>query len=174
MRLWKALPVYLTWIGLLLSSFQARAQQAVGSGAESNSTAQLIAGQQRASVDGLPDSPGAIRSRLQETEDQQSNPKAQSTQPAPAAPQTEEPQPPSQSQSSLPSPQKPVGTAAVGPSKVSGVAASQPAGVAVAPAKQRRARTIVLRVGAILGAGAAVGTVIALTRATPSKPPGAR
>jgi hypothetical protein len=28
-------------------------------------------------------------------------------------------------------------------------------------------------VGAILGAGAAVGTVIALTQATPSKPPGA-
>jgi hypothetical protein len=56
---------------------------------------------------------------------------------------------------------------------VSGVAASQPAGVAIAPAKQRRVRLIVIRVGAILGAGAAVGTVVALTQATPSKPPGA-
>jgi hypothetical protein len=56
--------------------------------------------------------------------------------------------------------------------RVSGVAASQPAGVAIAPAKQRRVRTIVIRVSAIVGAGAAVGTVAALTRATPSKPPG--
>jgi hypothetical protein len=34
-------------------------------------------------------------------------------------------------------------------------------------------RTIVIKVGAIVGAGAALGTVIALTAATPSKPPGA-
>ena len=47
------------------------------------------------------------------------------------------------------------------------------AGVAVAPAKQRRVRTIVIRVGAIVGAGVAVGSVVALTAATSSKPPGA-
>ncbi len=172
MRLWKRVPAYLVWIGLLLSGFQARAQQAVGSDAELKSSAHPVPGQQRANLDGLPDSPGAIRSGLQEAENEQSNLKEQSIQPAPAAPQTAEP--PSQSQSSSPSPQKPVGTAAAGPSKVSGVAASQPSGVAVAPAKQRRASTIVLRVGAIVGAGAALGTVIALTRSTPSKPPGAR
>ena len=72
-----------------------------------------------------------------------------------------------------PSPQKPVGTATAETTNASGVAASQPAGVAIAPAKQRRVRTIVLRVGALVGAGVAVGTVIGLTRATPSKPPGA-
>jgi len=66
-----------------------------------------------------------------------------------------------------------VGTAAAETSNASGVAASQPAGVAVAPAKQRRVRTMVLRVGALVGAGVAVGTVVALTQATPSKPPGA-
>ena len=72
-----------------------------------------------------------------------------------------------------PAPQKPVGTAAAEPTHAGGIAASQPAGVAVAPAKQRRVRTIVIRVGAILGAGVAVGSVVALTEATSSKPPGA-
>jgi hypothetical protein len=70
-------------------------------------------------------------------------------------------------------PQRPVGTAAAEAPKVSGVTAAQPAGVAVAPAKQRRVRTIVLKVGAMVGAGAALGAVIALREATPSKPPGA-
>jgi hypothetical protein len=70
-------------------------------------------------------------------------------------------------------PQKPVGTAAAEPTHAGGIAASQPAGVAIAPAKQRRVRTIVIRVGAILGAGVAVGSVVALTEATSSKPPGA-
>jgi hypothetical protein len=70
-------------------------------------------------------------------------------------------------------PQRPVGTAAAEALKVSGVAAAQPAGVAIAPAKQRRVRTIVLKVGAVVGAGVAVGTVIALTEATSSRPPGA-
>ena len=69
--------------------------------------------------------------------------------------------------------QKPVGTAAAEAPSASGIAASQPAGVAIAPAKQRRVRTIVLRTGAIIGAGVAVGTVVALTAGTSSKPSGA-
>ncbi|HXJ85871.1 MAG TPA: hypothetical protein VMS18_03585 [Candidatus Binatia bacterium] len=68
--------------------------------------------------------------------------------------------------------QRPVGTAAAEAPKVSGVTAAQPAGAAIAPGKQRRVRSVVLKVGAILGAGAAIGTVIALSAATPSKPPG--
>jgi hypothetical protein len=44
---------------------------------------------------------------------------------------------------------------------------------AIAPAKQHRTRTIVIKVGAIIGAGVAVGTIVALTAATSSKPPGA-
>ncbi len=70
-------------------------------------------------------------------------------------------------------PQRPVGTAAAEAPKVNGITAAQPAGVAIAPAKQKRVRTIVLRVGVIVGAGAALGTVIALTEGTSSKPPGA-
>ena len=43
----------------------------------------------------------------------------------------------------------------------------EPAGIAIAPAKQHRVRTIVIKVGAIIGAGAALGTVIALTQRRP-------
>lgn len=70
-------------------------------------------------------------------------------------------------------PQRPVGTAAAEAPYVSGVAASQPAGVAIAPAKQHRLRTILIRTGAIIGAGVAIGTVVALSEGTSSKPPGA-
>ena len=50
-------------------------------------------------------------------------------------------------------PQRPVGTAAAEAPTVSGVTAAQPAGVAIAPAKQRRVRTLVLKVGAYRGDG---------------------
>lgn len=70
-------------------------------------------------------------------------------------------------------PQRPVGTAAAQAPRVSGFTAAEPAGVAIAPAKQHRARAIVVKVGAIVGAGAALGTVVSLTEATHSKPPGA-
>jgi hypothetical protein len=68
--------------------------------------------------------------------------------------------------------QKPVGTAAAEKPATTGVAASNAAGAAIAPAKQRRTRMLLLKVGAILGAGAAVGTVAALSLASPSRPPG--
>jgi hypothetical protein len=79
-----------------------------------------------------------------------------------------------QTQSETPSSpiQRPVGTAAAETPPTTGFAASNPSGAAIAPAKQKRARTILIRVGAILGAGVAVGTVAALASASPSKPPG--
>jgi len=49
------------------------------------------------------------------------------------------------------------GHGSVRSARCQGIAASQPAGVAIAPAKQRRTRTIILRMGAIIGAGVAVG-----------------
>jgi anti-sigma B factor antagonist len=66
--------------------------------------------------------------------------------------------------------QEPVGTAAATFIKTTGVAASRPAGAAIAPAKQRRARSILIKVAAIAGAGAAVGAVVALASASPSRP----
>lgn len=68
--------------------------------------------------------------------------------------------------------QSPVGTAAAEANSTTGVMASKPAGVAIAPAKQRRVRTLLIKVGAVVGAGVAVGTVAALSIASPSKPPG--
>lgn len=68
--------------------------------------------------------------------------------------------------------QKPVGTAAADKPETTGVAASKPAGAAIAPARQRHVRSLLLKVGAIVGAGVAVGTVAALSSASPSRPPG--
>jgi hypothetical protein len=113
----------------------------------------------------LPDSPGTTLSLL-EASGNSSRQETGQSQNAPPPPSDQKAQPQEQQQ-------RPVGTAAAEAPKVSGITAAQPAGFAIAPAKQRRVRTIVLRVGAIVGAGAALGTVIALTAATPSKPPGA-
>jgi hypothetical protein len=124
----------------------------------------------------LPDSPGAVAAS-----EQQVSPAEVRREVALALPQTTQTQ--SSSNSGQPQPtqpatqqgaaQKPVGTAASESPNATGVAASQPAGIAIAPAKQHRVRTIVIRTGAIIGAAVAVGTVIALTEGTSSKPPGA-
>ena len=67
-------------------------------------------------------------------------------------------------------PHEPVGTAAAPYEKVTGVPASMPAGAAIAPAKQKRARSMLIKVGLIVAAGVAIGTVVALSTATSSKP----
>ena len=64
---------------------------------------------------------------------------------------------------------QPVGTAAAPYENTIGVAASRPAGAAIAPAKQRRTRSILIKVGLILGVGVAIGTVVALSHASPSR-----
>jgi anti-anti-sigma factor len=101
----------------------------------------------------LPNSPGAVRSQTAD------NQPFRGQQPSPNQPKNET--------------QEPVGTAAAGFIKTTGVAASKPAGAAIAPAKQRRARSILIKVGAIMGAGVAVGTVVALSSSSPSRPAGA-
>lgn len=116
----------------------------------------------------LPDSPGALRAQEQNGGTSQ---QSGATQPADqTAPQSNQQANTRQESQKL---QRPVGTAAAEAPKVSGITAAEPSGIAIAPAKQHRVRTIVIKVGAIVGAGAALGTVIALTAATPSRPPGA-
>jgi hypothetical protein len=66
--------------------------------------------------------------------------------------------------------QKPVGTAVAPMTHPAGIAGSSPSGAAIAPAKQRRVRRILIRVGILLGAGAAVGTVAALSHSSSSRP----
>jgi hypothetical protein len=98
----------------------------------------------------LPDTPSATKPQIQE----ETTPSAQA---APKTPAVE-----------------PSGTAAAQAGKISGSAGSRPAGAAIAPAKQRQVRSLVIKLGAIAGAGIALGTVAALSKATPAKPPGAQ
>ena len=67
--------------------------------------------------------------------------------------------------------ERPIGTAAAEIGNASGIAASKPAGVAIAPAKQHQSRSLLLKLGAVIGAGVAIGTVMALSNASPSRPP---
>lgn len=91
----------------------------------------------------LPDSPGAA----------QANPQS----PTPIAPQN--------------APAEPTGTAAAPAGRVSGNAASRPAGAAIAPPKQRQIRSLLIKLGFIAGAGVALGTVAALSMASPARVP---
>ncbi|MFZ0295414.1 MAG: hypothetical protein WAL52_17515 [Candidatus Sulfotelmatobacter sp.] len=119
----------------------------------------------------LPDSPGATLAKSQPPGlPPSAAPQLPGSSTSASSPDQTAPPAPSQGQ---PAPQKPVGTAAAEPTNAGGIAASQPAGVAIAPAKQRRTRTIVIRTAAIIGAAVAVGVVVGLTEATGSKPPGA-
>jgi hypothetical protein len=94
----------------------------------------------------------------------------QQQQPSPnAAPQTtttipEAPQPKK--------PSEPVGAATAESVPTTGGAAAKPAGVAIAPAKQHQTRSLMIKIGAALAAGAALGTVYALSHGTSSTPPG--
>jgi hypothetical protein len=142
----------------------------VGVGANDNSAPATVPSTVNVSIASseLPDSPGASWLTAQDASLQQSSaPQQASSSSAPAGSSA------AAIQEETQKPQRPVGTAAAEAPTVNGVTAAEPAGVAIAPAKQRRVRTIVLKVGAIVGAGVAVGAVVALTAATSSKPPGA-
>lgn len=142
----------------------AQEQQTASADSQQAATIARIGASAPAVLAELPDSPGAELTKSQAGSSQQ-----QSSSP-PNAQASAQQQPSDAQDQKL---QHPVGTAAAEAPKVSGITAAQPAGVAIAPAKQKRVRTVVLKVGAIIGAGAALGAVIALTEATPSKPPGA-
>ena len=70
-------------------------------------------------------------------------------------------------------PSQPAGAAAAERVPTSGGAAAKPAGAAIAPAKQHQTRSLLVKIGAIAAAGAAVGTIYALSRGTSSTPPNA-
>jgi len=63
-----------------------------------------------------------------------------------------------------------LGTAVAPAPAVLPTAAAEPSGTAVAPAKQRRVRKIVLKVGVLVAAGAALSAVLILSETTASKP----
>jgi len=96
----------------------------------------------------------------------------------PETPQAQQPGQtvPAQTAPANPAPQtqnqtEPLGTAtAPGVSTVGG-GASKPAGVAIAPAKQKQYHSLLIKLGLIAAGGAALGTVYALSRSTSSTPP---
>src|SRR5215472_14127067 len=67
----------------------------------------------------------------------------------------------------------PSGTAAAKAASPKGAPAARPIGAAIAPAKQRERRSLLIKVGLLAGACVAVGSAVALSKASPSKPPGA-
>jgi hypothetical protein len=67
---------------------------------------------------------------------------------------------------------EPQGAATAERVPTAGGTAAKPAGVAIAPAKQHRTRSLLIKFGALAAAGVAAGTIYALSRGTPSTPPG--
>ena len=66
--------------------------------------------------------------------------------------------------------QQPVGTAAAPLEKPTGVSGSRPAGAAIAPAKQRRVRAIVISLAVVLAGAGAIGAVAGMSKASHSQP----
>ena len=105
---------------------------------------------------------------------------APNAQPLPDAPSAATPA--SQSKNNAPQDQQqgqkppaaPAGAAAAQAAPTAGGAGSKPAGMAIAPAKQHQVRSFLIKLGAIAGGAVAIGTVYALTRSSPSRPPGAK
>ncbi len=108
--------------------------------------------------------------------DTASAPQRQATQPAAPAANPVAPAPTGQSSTppAAPAPQMqtapPQGVAIAPYEKDTGVAASRPAGAVIARGRPRRRRSILIRVGLILGAAAAIGTVVGLSAASSSRP----
>ena len=104
----------------------------------------------------------------------------QTPEPLPNAPSTQTPPPsnnPSQGQRQPPPAQPaqaPAGTGAAQAGPTAGGAGSRPAGMAIAPAKQHQVRSLLIKLGAIAAGGVALGTVYALSRSSPGRPPGAK
>ena len=98
----------------------------------------------------LPDSPGAVSAQDATAQTRSNTSTAQQQNPQP----------------------EPSGTAVAPRVQVSGGAASKPAGAAIAPPKQRRTRSLLIKFGFIAGAGAALGTVAALSAGSPGRVPG--
>jgi cytoskeletal protein RodZ len=87
-----------------------------------------------------------------------------------AAPQQGQSQPSQPAQQPSAPPQAPVGTAAAPYEKPTGVPGSRPAGAAIAPAKQRRVRAIVISLGLVLAGAGAIGAIAGLSKASHSQP----
>jgi hypothetical protein len=110
------------------------------------------------------------------------NPAQGPLQPVPAQnqPSTENPAPESSTEAvpATPAPQpkpeqqvqQPLGAATAEGVPTVGGAASRPAGMAIAPAKQNQRRSLLIKLGLLAAAGIAVGTVVGLSKGTSVNP----
>jgi len=154
------------------------------------STLVTVSAQELTRSQDLPDSPGALVAQNGTAPSQNNG--GQSAAPNSPAPEVQQATPADQTQttqpdSAQPAPTnqsqstpvqqnqtaRPAGTAVAETPSTTGVAASNPAGAAIAPAKPHRVRIFLISLGAIAGAGVALGAVAALSSGSPSRPPGA-
>jgi hypothetical protein len=121
-----------------------------------------------------PQQPDTSSSQMKNTQPAQVEEQVAAIPDAPSPQETPQSEPQNASQSDSEAQQNstpaPVGTAAAPGEKPTGAAGSRPAGAVIAPAKQRRVHTILISVGLVVGAGIAIGTVAALSHASPSQP----
>ena len=159
--------------GIAQESMAQNQQQGQGSPAS-----EISSSQPAASLDELPSAPVPQTSSLLQNEPAQKpgtppQPAQQQTQPSQQQAQPAQQPNPSQQQNPTQSPnapQQPVGTAAAPYEKPTGVSGSRPAGAAIAPAKQRRVRAIVISLGLILAGAGAIGAVAGMSKASHSQP----
>ncbi len=102
----------------------------------------------------------------------QNQPDNQTTQQAQPESSTEAlPANPAPQQKPQPQVQQPLGTATAEGVPTVGGGASRPAGEAIAPAKQKQRRSLLLKMGLIAAVAVAGGTVYALSKGTSATPP---
>lgn len=101
---------------------------------------------------------------------------APQTEEVPAAPSAQQPTQAEQQgqQTQQQKQERPLGAAVGQQGPTTGGPASRPAGTAIAPAKQRQMRSLLIKIGALAAGAAAIGTMFALSKGSPSKPPGAK
>ncbi|HEX7892662.1 MAG TPA: hypothetical protein VF447_00630 [Terriglobales bacterium] len=119
----------------------------------------------------------ATQQSAQPAPDSQQTPSNPNNLPPVEMPENPGQQPNQNNQQNLPpapkqqTPTQPNGTAVAPPIELSGGAASKPAGVAIAPPKQRQIRSLLIKLGFLAGAGIAIGTVVGLSAASPGHVP---
>jgi len=109
--------------------------------------------------DSLPDAPQIQLAQSQPPQTQPAQTQPAQTQPA----QTQNQQPAS----------VPAGAAGAQAANAKGAPVAQPAGAAVAPVRQHGHRSLLIKVGLVAAGAVAVGAVVALSKSSPSRPPGA-
>jgi hypothetical protein len=102
-----------------------------------------------------------------------------SSQPSTAGQKTDDSLPDAPQSQTAPAPQgqqpatAPSGTAGAKAANVKGSPVAQPVGAAVAPVRQHGHRSLLIKLGLVAGAGIAVGSAVALSERSPTRPPGA-